>query len=169
MDPFIGQIMMFGGNFAPRGWAFCDGQLLSISAHSSLFSILGTIYGGDGVSSFALPDMRGRAAIGKGTGPGLTPRIEGHRMGEEHVTLTVSQIPSHHHNPQASSQVGNEQLPIGNVSAEEGAPNPIFQNTPNGVMKETTNTGGGQSHDNMQPSIVMNYVIALEGIYPSRS
>ena len=169
MEPFIGQIMMFGGNFAPRNWAFCDGRLLPISSFSALFSILGTTYGGDGVSSFALPDLRGRAAIGFGNGPGLTPRALGQRMGEERVTLTINEMPSHDHNPQGSDQPANEQTPINNVNADEGAAAPVFQNTANGVMMPTTKTGGGLPHDNMQPSIAMNYVIALEGIYPSRS
>ena len=102
-DPFIAEIIMFGGNFAPRGWAFCDGQLLSISSNSALFSILGTTYGGDGRTTFGLPDLRGRVAMHPGSGPGLTQRRLGEKSGMETVTLTTNQIPSHNHTATATA------------------------------------------------------------------
>ena len=138
VQPFIGEVSMFGGNFAPRGWAFCDGQLLSISSNEALFSILGTTYGGDGRTTFALPDLRGRTAIHAGTGPGLTNRWLGEKSGAETVTVTQSEMPAHSHPPQWTSDV-------------------------------TLNAGGGQGHQNMQPYLVLNNIIALQGIYPSSS
>lgn len=180
-NPFIGEVIMFGGNFAPRGWAFCDGQLLAISQNEALFSILGTTYGGDGRTTFALPDLRGRAVIGPGNGPGLASRQLGQRVGSETETLSVAQMPSHNHpSTTASSQVdlSNE------VGASDATDDHYISNhlggfnedaTPGakleGVSSSTTinNTGGGQSHNNMQPSQTVNYIIALFGIYPSRS
>lgn len=169
MEPFIGQIMMFGGNFAPRSWALCDGQLLSISQNSALFSILGTTYGGDGVTTFGLPDLRGRAPMHMGTGPGLSPRNLGSRVGEEQVTLSVNQIPSHNHTVACATARGSSPDPANNMLA--GDPdNPYIgsgTDTMNAAM--IRDTGGGQSHDNMQPSLTINFVIALQGIYPSRN
>ena len=133
----IGEVSIFGGNFAPSGWEFCDGQLLAISQYQSLFSILGTTYGGDGRMTFGLPDLRGRTAIGEGSGPGLTPRPLGQKIGVEAVTLTEGQLPAHNHSlPQS--------------------------------INTTENAGGNQSHNNMQPSIALNYNIAMQGIYPPR-
>ncbi len=170
MEPFIGQIQLFGFNFAPRGWALCDGQLLPINQNSALFSLLGTIYGGDGRTSFALPDLRGRVPTHMGTGPGLTPRQIGERIGEEHVTLQISQIPSHTHNPVCSDAAANQHLPGGHAPADEGNQQfNLFTDNPTTVMRETSRTGGGQSHDNMQPTLCVNYCIALQGIFPSRS
>lgn len=178
--PFIGEVIMFGGNFAPRGWAFCDGQLLQIASNTALFSILGTTYGGDGRTTFGLPDLRGRAVIGPGTGPGLSPRQLGSRTGTETETLSVAQMPSHAHTATGTAQVSlsNE---VGTTSDTDGQ---YIANhlggfnedaTPGakleGVSSTTTinNTGGGQSHNNVQPSQTVNYIIALIGIYPSRS
>lgn len=170
MEPFIGQIIMFGGNFAPRGWALCDGQLLAISSHSALFSILGTTYGGDGVSTFGLPDLRGRVAVHAGTGPGLTPRPLGQKSGAETVTLTTNQIPSHNHSLEGSRGTADSNNPTNNYL---GVPSsPIYENNPPNVTMggaSIANTGGGQSHNNMQPFQVVNFIIALEGIYPSRN
>ena len=167
--PFIGEIIMFGGNFAPRRWAFCDGQLLSISQNSSLFSILGTTYGGDGRTTFGLPDLRGRAPVHAGNGPGLTPRSPGQKNGQENVTLAVAQIPPHTHKPRSTDVQANQQLPGGHAMGDDGNAIPIYTDTPTTEMLETTATGGGQSHDNMQPYQVVNFIIALEGLYPSRN
>lgn len=171
MEPFIAQIMLFGGNFAPRGWAFCDGQLLPIANYNALFSLLGTTYGGDGRTTFGLPDLRGRVPCHAGTGPGLTPRQIGQRFGEEHVTLTTAQIPAHSHSlntsstgtpgprDQAGGLLGPAQI---YVSGNEAANTALSGNS-------IGNAGGNTSHDNIQPTLCINYIIALEGIYPSRS
>lgn len=181
MEPFIGQIVLFGGNFAPRGWALCEGQLLSIAQNTALFAILGTIYGGDGRTTFALPDLRGRTPIGYGTGPGLTPRPLGSRAGQEYHTLTVSEMPNHFHlnTSKLSTDPASHETPIaGDVpaAAQFGAglgatqvksfgpaTNTVDTNTP------TTNAGGSQPHYNMQPYLTCNYIIALVGVFPSRN
>ncbi|WP_235297967.1 phage tail protein [Portibacter marinus] len=180
MDPFIGQIMMFGGSFAPRGWAFCDGQLLAISSNSALFSIIGTTYGGDGRTTFALPDLRGRAPIHAGTGPGLSTRRLGSKGGEERVTLNTTEIPSHSHNMSSGTiAVGAEgkgvttsDTAVNNfIGNSEGA----FRTTSGGgnlgasLNGNTGAAGGNLSHDNMSPFGVVNYIIALQGVFPSRS
>ncbi|BDS12550.1 phage tail protein [Aureispira anguillae] len=173
MNPFLGEIVMFGGNFAPRGWAFCDGQLLPISSNSALFSILGTIYGGDGRTTFALPDLRGRVAMHPGNGPGLTPRRLGERGGQETVTLTVNQIPAHHHNIIAVGLEGNSNDPTSRLLANTGAFDSEYSNSTSGHVLMNSgmvqNTGGGQSHTNIQPFTCVNYIIALQGVFPSRS
>jgi len=178
---FIGEVIMFGGNFAPRGWAFCDGQLLPINQNQALFSILGTTYGGDGRTTFALPDLRGRAVIGPGNGPGLASRRLGEKVGTETVTLTTAQIPSHSHTGTTSTtkidlstNVGTSDTSDGqHIGNHLGAFNEDA--TPDaklgGVTSGTTinNTGGGQPHNNMQPSTTVNYKIALQGLFPHRS
>lgn len=200
MEPFIGQILMFGGNFAPRGWALCDGQLLEISQYTALFSLLGTTYGGDGRTTFALPDFRGRAPIHAGTGPGLTTRKLGERSGEENVILNALEIPSHTHPAtfaatpssiaiSASSSQGTESAPGSNgattlaaTTSDGRSPGQALYNNeqPNvnlntglqtGITGTVTvgNAGGNQSHDNMQPYLTVNYIIALTGMYPPRS
>ncbi len=179
-DPFIGSIVMFGGNFAPRGWAFCDGQLLPVSENPALFSLLGTNYGGDGRTTFGLPDLRGRVPIhdGGGTGPGLSSYHLGQKGGTETTTLTVNQIPSHTHSAagtvQAHTGRPNSDSPAGNVlssSAEliysSQVPDTVM--SANNVNVTVGNTGGSQSHDNRQPFQAINFIIALVGIYPSRS
>lgn len=172
-EPFIGQITLFAGNFAPRGWAFCDGQLLAISSNSALFSILGTTYGGDGRTTFALPDLRGRAPIHAGRGPGLSDRRLGQAGGSETVTLTAAQMPSHTHTARCNSAAGNSNEPVNNVwSKDAGTASATYQSaTADSNMNAAAigNTGGSQSHDNMQPFQVLNYIIALQGIFPSRS
>ena len=200
MVPYIAQIIMFGGNFAPKGWAFCNGQLMAISSNNALFSLIGTTYGGDGRSTFALPDLRGRAPIHAGTGPGLTTRPLGYRSGTETVTLTLNQMPQHTHLASAtnqavsqlklSSETGDSQSPIANGSiGAVGAP-PKSSNSAlifndddepnviqNGMSVQTNvntqvtlyNSGGSQWHNNMQPYLAVNYIIALYGAYPSRS
>lgn len=181
MDPILGQIMMVGFNFAPRGWAMCQGQLLSIAANSALFSLLGTTYGGDGRTTFALPDLRGRCAIGMGQGPGLSSRSQGEVIGQEQVTLLVGQMPSHTHTMLGNNTDGTTNDPSGNVMAkstvvtERGAePIPAkgySASVANVAMGSSSiqPDGGSQPHNNMQPSLAMNYIIALQGIFPSRN
>ncbi|WP_019962361.1 phage tail protein [Woodsholea maritima] len=169
-DPYVGEIRMFAGNFAPRGWAFCDGQLLAVSQNDALYSLLGTIYGGDGRTTFGLPDMRGRIPLHQGRGPGLSERRLGSKGGAEKVTLTVNQMPSHTHNIRANTQPGDSDSPAGRVFAET-ASTPIYaeDNPSVNFNSETiTQTGGSRAHYNMQPSICVNFIIALFGIYPSR-
>ena len=171
-EPFLGQIKMFGGNFAPRGWALCDGQLLPISQNQSLYSILGTTYGGDGRTSFALPDLRGRVSIHQGDGPGLSSYSLGNRSGVEHVTLTDNEIPAHNHKVEANPDPGNSPSPVNAIPGAEAAAVDLWStNATNGDMKASTiqNTGGGQQHENRQPYLVVNFIIALQGLFPSRS
>lgn len=181
MDPFIGSVCIFGGNFAPRAWAFCDGQLLAISSNTALFSILGTTYGGDGRTTFALPDLRGRVPVGPRNGPGLSDYRLGERGGQEDVVLNTTQIPSHTHSAAGTVQVNfnpgtpaNSGSPSGksfafgtvNVYNSEATNAGMAANN---VKVDTGNTGGGQDHENRQPFLAINYIIALFGIYPSRS
>ena len=172
-EPFVGEIKMFAGNFAPRSWAFCDGQLLAISQNDALFSLLGTIYGGDGRTTFGLPDMRGRIPVHAGNGPGLSPRSLGAKLGSEQETLTVSQLPNHTHTLQANTQVGNQGDAVGSTPAQSTAgvylqsPNPasIFQLRAQSIDE----IGSSQSHNNIMPYLCINFIIALFGIYPSRN
>lgn len=165
MEPYIGQIILVGWNWAPNGWALCNGQLLSIQANSALFSLLGTSYGGDGISTFALPDLRGRVPVNQGQGPGLTPRTLGQVGGLEAVSLLAPNLPAHTHAAMVSSQgagrAGGTFLAASGIT--NGGPNDF-------VLSPTTvgATGNNVPHDNMQPYLVMNYIIALQGIYPSR-
>lgn len=172
MEPLLGQIMLFGGNFAPRGWAFCNGQLLQISANTALFSILGTTYGGDGRTTFALPDLRGRVAIHAGTGNGLTPRQIGQASGTETVTLTINQMPAHTHmvNPKYSNAPGQIN-PANNYPANLGAPNAVYGASGDGPMGNAivSTSGGSQPHENMQPWLCINYIIATVGVFPTRN
>lgn len=181
MDPFLGQIILFAGNFAPRGWGFCEGQLLAISQYQALFSILGTTYGGDGRTTFALPDLRGRAAVHHGSGPGLSTYALGQRTGQENVTLTAAQLPAHTHPAQmmAGTGDGSTNTADGNALAHAGrggadTPNIYNSNAPTIPMHTDTvsvgnNTGGGQAINNIQPVLALNYIIALQGTFPSRS
>ncbi|WP_418602405.1 phage tail protein [Hwangdonia sp.] len=171
-DPFIGQISMFAGNFAPRGWALCDGQLLPISQYSALFSILGTTYGGDGETTFALPDLRGRVPMHEGSGPGLTNRPLGQKFGSETNTLAVNQMPSHSHTVNAVTDDGNQSVPTGNLPAgtkvlDKEYSNAASNTTMNANMINAN--GDNQPVNNIQPVLVINYIIALEGVYPSRN
>lgn len=189
MDPFLAEIVMFGGNFAPRGWAYCDGQLLSINAYQALFSLLGTTYGGDGRTTFALPDMRGRTPVHQGTGPGLSTYKLGARGGVETVTLTSNQMPSHTHT--ATVTGGNAVLPVNSTAGSEDSADPaghILTNTGNdvytseaatgnygaaapvvGTAVTVLNNGGSQWHTNIQPYLAVNFIIALVGTFPSRN
>ena len=168
-EPFVGEVRMFAGNFAPRGWAFCDGQLLAVSQNDALFSLLGTIYGGDGRTTFGLPDLRGRIPIHAGSGPGLSPRRLGAKGGAENVTLTVNQMPSHTHTMRASQDPSTTPNPAGSVLGES-AVDRIYEPSPDANMATSsiTNVGGSRSHSNLQPFLCINYIIALFGIYPSR-
>jgi microcystin-dependent protein len=169
-EPFIGEISMFAGNFAPRGWAFCDGQLLAISSNTALFSLLGTTYGGDGRTTFALPDLRGRVPIHAGNGPGLSDYRLGQKGGTETTTLTVNQLPSHNHPIQASNSAANSSEVTGTVMGKAiGMPGLYSNQTPDTSMKPTGNVGGNQSFDTRQPYCTINYIIALQGVFPSRS
>jgi microcystin-dependent protein len=171
MDPFLGQIVMFGGNFAPRAWAFCDGTLLPINSYSALFSILGTTYGGDGRTTFALPDLRGRVAMHAGHGPGLADRRLGQKGGEELVTLNPTQIPAHNHNIHAANVGGDDSDPTTAKAFATASGDLYSDSTQTGTMNSNivTNTGGGQGHDNMQPFLCVNYIICLQGLFPSRN
>ena len=169
-EPFVGEIRMFAGNFAPRGWAFCDGQLLAVSQNDALFSLLGTIYGGDGRTTFGLPDMRGRIPLHQGHGPGLSQRRLGSKAGSEKETLTVNQLPSHGHPMRANTDPADEVSPAGRVVAETSA-FPFYSETdPLAILASgsITDTGGSRSHTNIMPYLCINYIIALVGIYPSR-
>ena len=177
MEGTIGTILMFGGNFAPRAWALCEGQLLPIAQNTALFSILGTTYGGDGRTTFGLPDMRGRAPIGTGNGPGLPDVRLGAKGGTPTVTLTVNNMPSHTHTAATtvgvSSQNASSEEPAGNVLATQ--PGNVFAaaSAANGTMGAVATTvtaaGNGQSFDNHQPYQAVNFVICLQGVFPSRS
>jgi microcystin-dependent protein len=169
-DPFIGEIRGFGGNFAPRGWSLCQGQPLSIAQNSALFSILGTTYGGDGVTTFALPDLRGRVPIQQGTGPGLSNYALGQQTGTETVTLNTTQMPSHNHALLASGEDAGNKNPSGQVLATTTTP--AYVATPIDVVMNPlaiNNTGGNQPHNNLQPLLAINFIIALVGIFPSRN
>jgi microcystin-dependent protein len=169
-EPFVGEIKMFAGTFAPRNWALCDGQLLSIPQNDALFSLLGTIYGGDGRTTFGLPDMRGRLPIHMGTGPGLTPRQIGQRFGQENVTLTAAQVPSHTHQMRAADDAGETTDPAGQVQART-SDDSYSASSPNTNMasEAISASGGSSSHTNVQPFLCINFIIALFGIYPSRA
>jgi len=185
MEPTLAEVRLFAGNFAPRGWAFCDGQLLPINQNQALFSLLGTIYGGDGRTTFGLPDLRGRVPLGPRNGPGLSSYREGQRGGVESVSLTNAELPSHRHGVAmgltltrpASTTPSDSTLPI--ASAVPGATSmPAYSNAgantqmlagpiAGGVTLQAS--GGGQPHENRQPLLGLNYIIALQGLFPSRS
>ena len=170
MEPFIGMIALFGFNFTPKGWAPCDGRLLPIAQNSSLFSLLGTQYGGDGIESFALPDLRGRVPIGYGQGPGLSTYIQGQMSGNEKVTLTQSQMPAHTHMLMASSQLGNQSNPTGHLLGNTGDFDKEYvSGSPDTSLNPLSigSSGGNQPVNIVQPYLTLNYCIALYGIYPS--
>jgi microcystin-dependent protein len=171
-EPFVGEIRMFGGNFAPRGWAFCDGQLLAVSQNDALFSLLGTIYGGDGRTTFGLPDLRGRIPIHAGSGPGLSPRRLGAKAGTETETITVNTLAAHSHTLHGSDDPGGDTAPAGNLPGTGAGTNLYSTSTPDKTLNSATimdNSGGSQSHTNLMPSLCVHFIIALVGIYPSRS
>lgn len=168
MDPFIAEITIVACNFAPRGWAFCNGQLLPIAQNTALFSLIGTTYGGDGRTTTALPNLQGRMPMGEGRGPGLTSRVLGEKGGTESVALALSQIPSHTHRLQGTT-AGTTQGPNGGLLNSGNFYGPATAITGNLYPSSVENAGGGQAHSNGQPIIAMNYCIALTGLYPSRS
>lgn len=169
-EPFVGEIRMFAGNFAPRGWAFCDGQLLAVSQNDALFSLLGTIYGGDGRTTFGLPDLRDRIPIHAGTGPGLSPRRLGAKSGAEKETLTVNQLPSHTHTMKGSTGLAQVSTPQGRVLGRTTGVDLYIGDPPSVNMASAaiTGVGGSRSHTNLMPFLCVNFIIALVGIYPSR-
>lgn len=169
--PFIGEIRIFAGNFAPQGWAMCDGQLALISENDPLFSLIGTTYGGDGVTTFALPDMRGRLPVHAASGGALSPRVVGETFGTESVTLTVSQIPSHNHDVLVSTGPGTQNDPSGGFLAS--SPNVrLYRPAPvSGGAALAPGTIGGSSgsqpHENMMPFLCVHFIISLFGIFPT--
>jgi len=171
-EPFVGEIRLFAFNFAPVGWALCNGQLLSISQNAALFSLVGTYYGGDGISTFALPNLQSRVPIGQGQGPGLSPYNIGQTGGLENVTLTGNQMPTHTHSVEASAVKGGLDSPAGavpglNNKEKDYDAAPDGTTTMNASMIGTA--GAGQPHPNIQPYLAITYCIALQGIYPSRN
>lgn len=191
MDGYLGQIMAWGPNWAPRNWAFCDGQLLSISANPALYSLLGTMYGGDGRSTFGLPNLQGRVAMGAGNGIGLTPRRQGEYGGQEAVQLNTAEMPVHTHDATSTPAGGSSaELPLSTTAAVNSTPDagdvPAAASDaiygPNSAAVSTSipvndapqqvtvgNAGGSQPHNNVQPYQVVSYIICVDGLYPARS
>lgn len=177
-EPFIAEIRIFAGNFAPRNWAFCDGQLLPISQNTALFSLIGTTYGGDGRTTTALPNLEGRAAMHPGRGPGLTSRRLGEKGGVEKVTLTTTQMPSHNHTASTTLTPGNEDDPQSDALLAGGQAAATKLYSPSGTPLDGKlaaaalppfGAAAPQAHNNMQPYLTMNFIIALQGLFPSRS
>lgn len=166
-EPFVGEIKMFAGNAEPAGWAFCDGRLLSPSEYTGLFAVIGTTYGGDGLNNFALPDLRGRVAMGSGAGPALTNRALGQHPGTENLSLTITHLPAHSHTVQGTNASGTSSSPGGNVLAGSSVNAYAPQGSALVTMGATTNAiGAGTPIPTLQPSLVINFIIALEGIDP---
>lgn len=173
MEPFIGQVQLFAFDFAPKDWAFCNGQLIPIFQNQALFSLIGATYGGDGQTTFALPDLRGRVPNHFGQGPGLNNYVMGEAAGSENVTLLSVQMPAHNHLLEVSNQPASQSSPANHtlaVSGFNGEPVLTYGTTVDGVASSASisPSGGNQPHYNMQPFLTMNYCIALTGIYPSR-
>jgi microcystin-dependent protein len=175
-EPFIAEIRIFAGNFAPRGWAFCDGQLLPIASNTALFSLIGTTYGGDGRTTTALPNLQGRAPMHPGRGPGLTNRQLGQKGGTESVALNQNTTPAHTHPAQVSLAGGDDNDPQTDAVLGAGATTTTFVYAPSSTTLDGSmasqalpNRGGSQPHTNLQPYLTLNYIIALVGTYPSRS
>jgi microcystin-dependent protein len=170
-EPFVGEIRMFGGNFAPAGWAFCDGQLMPISENETLFNLIGTTYGGDGQETFAMPDLQGRLPIHAGTGPfGITYQL-GEKDGVESVTLTVNQIAAHTHPMLASTGPGSANSPEGNLTGEQATISLYIQDNAASPLSPNSvgSTGGSQPHSNFQPYLCINFIISLFGVFPSQN
>ena len=170
-DPFIGEIRMFGGSFAPAAWAFCDGQLMPIAQNDALFSLIGTTYGGDGQETFAVPDLQGRVPMHMGTGSSGTPYVEGEKAGVESVTLTTQQIPQHNHAFLASTTTGNSVTPTDNLTGNSAQVTFYALGTAITTMlgQAIQPVGGSQPHDNMQPYLTLSFIISLYGIFPSQT
>jgi microcystin-dependent protein len=173
-DPFVAEIRMFAGNFAPKGWALCDGQLLPISQNTALFSLLGTYYGGDGKSTFALPDFQGCTPIGQGQGPGLSDRFLGEQSGSENVTLIQTEMPVHTHSVQAyTDDPANNQTPgptfaLGNASGLTPYLNSVAAQGTNLNFQAFSVAGSSFPHNNMQPYLTVLFILAMQGVYPPR-
>lgn len=172
-QPFVAEIKMFAGNFAPKGYAFCNGQILPISQNTALFSLLGTTYGGDGKTTFALPNLQGSVPLDQGTGPGLTQRVLGEVGGSTAVTLLNSEMPAHSHLPNCNSTGGGQAGPGGNVWGKipgKTAPQVYSSNAPDVAMASNAVgiTGSGLPHNNRQPYLAVSFIIALQGIFPAR-
>lgn len=173
-NPYVGEIRMFGGNFAPAGWAFCNGQLLPVSEHDALFSLIGTTYGGDGRTTFALPDLRGRVPVHQGAGPGLSPYRMGQAYGTEEVTLTTPQTPAHSHALGAHAGPGTTTAPAGAVPAGTSAGALYTAGGPSGGASMgaeaiSPSPGSSRPHENVMPFQCVSFIISLFGIYPSQS
>jgi microcystin-dependent protein len=172
-SPFLGEIRMFGGNFAPRGWAFCNGQIMPISQNTALFSLLGTTYGGNGTSTFALPNLQSRVPVHWGTGAGLSSYVIGQQAGQENVTLLQSQMPAHTHLLNAVTSGGNQASPTGNLPAVESTGTSLnYSSDPaNTTMNPAAVANAGQSLPVpvVQPYLAVSFIIALAGIFPSRN
>lgn len=167
---YLGEIRMFGGNYAPQGWALCEGQLLSVSDNDALFALIGTTYGGDGQTTFALPDLRGRLPVNHGTGPDGNSYLPGARGGEETVVITTDQLPAHSHPLVADSGGANQESPADHVPARSNVVDAYIGRGPNLSLRQdaVTPIGGGQPHDNVQPYLCVSFIIALTGVWPSQ-
>lgn len=170
-EPYIGEIMMFAGNFPPRNWAFCDGQLMAIAQNTALFSILGTTYGGNGMTTFALPDLRGRFPIHPGQGPGLPNHVLGEVGGSPTTTLLVNNLPAHNHPAMGQTGNGTSDVPTGLLPARDPSGSPRYGGTANATMAATAigNTGGSQPFSTMPPYLGISFCICLYGIYPPQN
>jgi len=171
-DPFVAEIRIFPFNFAPQGWAFCDGQLMPLSQNTALFSLLGTTYGGDGKSTFALPNLQGRAPMHPGQGPGLSVHAFGEMGGSETVTLSESELPAHSHAMMAQSALATSKTPTGNTLARPGKGQTFAPSSANVVTlasQALAPTGGQAPHNNMMPYLTFYFCIALQGVFPPRS
>lgn len=168
-EPFLAEVRIVGFNFAPRGWALCDGQILPINQNQSLYSLLGTTYGGDGRTSFALPDLRSRVPVHPGDAGGNNVTL-GQKGGVETVALSAAEVPAHTHTARATSDAANARTPAGSLLATTASPlyGPPATLTPMNTAT-LTNAGGGQAHNNMQPFTTLNFCIALQGLFPSRN
>lgn len=169
MNPYLGEIRIVSFQFVPRGWALCNGTLLSISQNAALFSILGTTYGGDGVTTFALPDLRSRAPVHSGQGNGLSPYALGQRSGSEAITVTIQQMPQHNHTPVGNATTVDQALPTNGVwgNSQQGNYSPVTDVAMAGGAVALA--GQSEAHSNVQPYLTVNFVIALTGIFPSRN
>jgi microcystin-dependent protein len=171
-QPFVGEIRLVGFNFAPQGWAFCNGQLLPINQFDTLFNLIGTTYGGDGQSTFALPNLQSRVIVHQGQGLGLSNYIIGGNGGVETITVTPSQIPNHNHAAACSSSAGSQSSPVGNLWAADAAGlTAEYSNSQNGQVNAAAigQSGGSQPHENRMPFLAMNYIISLFGVFPSQN
>lgn len=174
-DPYVGEMRMFAGNYAPPQWALCNGQMLSINGNEMLFSLIGASFGGDARTTFALPDFRGRLPIHQGTGTGLTPRVMAQSFGSETVTLLTDQMPSHNHTFQATSNIVGQSVPTNNVVGAHNDSDTPYLASPDPTKYQVMNTnvmttiGASQAHSNMMPFLTLSFIICLVGLYPTRN